>query len=79
MLALHDMQVAPKQSMMNRLAYDPVPEELGASAGHAVHHVELAGKLAKQEQVKMGFQLYRPPTILAKASSEVWCSPLSFT
>ncbi len=30
-----------------------------------------AAKPAKQEKVKMGFQLYRPPTILAQASSEV--------
>lgn len=42
-----------------------------AHAEYQEEHAEAAVKPARQEKVKMGFQLYRPPTILAQASSEV--------
>lgn len=44
------------------------------SSSATAEPVETPAKPAKQEKVKMGFQLYRPPTLLAQASSEVRCS-----
>ena len=40
-------------------------------AEHHAEQVEGAAKPARQEKVKMGFQLYRPPTLLASTPAEV--------
>ena len=40
-------------------------------AEHHTEHAEAAAKPAKPEKVKMGFQLYRPPTLLASTPAEV--------
>ena len=42
-----------------------------ACAEHHEERVEASVKPVKQEKVKMGFQLYRPPTLLTQVAPEV--------
>lgn len=45
---------------------------VGAYAERYEELVEAVAMPVKQEKVKMGFQLYRPPTLITQATPEVF-------